>query len=113
MCRVQDYGGGRFVDLPRLDPHEAVLDHVDPAHPVEAAQPVQLLDERNAPTLPSPGGGGNRAEADRNAPFEGQLDDRGSGGGGVAPTSPPASTAAGGVGGWPQAPRPPRLAPTS
>src|SRR2546425_7290535 len=99
MCRVQDYGGGRFVDLPRLDPHEAVLDHVDPAHPVETAQPVQLLDEGNAPTLPSPGGGGNRAEADRNAPFEGQLDDRGSGGGGVPPPKATPQLPPGGGGG--------------
>jgi len=34
MRRVQNDGRRRFVDLPRLDPHEAVLDHVDPADAV-------------------------------------------------------------------------------
>jgi len=54
---MQDDRRRRLVDLSRLDPHEAVLDHVDPPDPVEAAQPVQFVGEGDAPTLPSPGGG--------------------------------------------------------
>src|SRR5207248_9717721 len=53
MRRVQDDGRRRFVDLSRLDSHEAVLDHIDPADAVQAAQPVQFLDKGSTPTLPS------------------------------------------------------------
>src|SRR5205823_11625065 len=81
MRRVQDDGRRRLVNLPRLDPHETVLDHVDPADAVQAAQPVQFVDQGQAPTLPSRGGGGRCPQADWYALLEGQLDDRGSGGG--------------------------------
>jgi len=56
MRRVQNDGRRRLIDLPRLDPHEAVLDHVDPAHPVEAPETVQFVDQGETPTLPSPRG---------------------------------------------------------
>jgi len=54
MRRVQNDGRRRFVDFSRLDSHEAVLDHVDAADAVQAAQTVELLDERNTPALPCP-----------------------------------------------------------
>ena len=53
MRRVQNDGRRRFVDLSRLDSHEAVLDHVDPADTMQAPDPVQFLDQENTPTLPS------------------------------------------------------------
>ena len=45
MGAVQDGGGGRFVDLAALDPDEAILDVVDPADAVGAAQAMQPLDQ--------------------------------------------------------------------
>jgi len=40
MCRMQDDRCRRLVDLARLDPHEPILDHVDPADPVKATDPI-------------------------------------------------------------------------
>ena len=45
MGRVQDHRRGRLVDLAALDADEAVLDVVDPADAVRAAQVVQPLDQ--------------------------------------------------------------------
>src|SRR5207248_2600829 len=56
--RVEDDRRGGFIDFARFDPHKAVLDHVDPADPMEAAKPIQLVDQGDPPTLPSPRGGG-------------------------------------------------------
>ena len=44
---VQDGAARGLVDAPRLDAHEAVLDHVDPADPVLAALLVQVVEERD------------------------------------------------------------------
>ena len=46
--RVQDHRRGRLVDLAALDADEAVLDVVDPADAVRAAQVVQPLDQLDA-----------------------------------------------------------------
>ena len=45
MRRVQDAGGRRLVDLARLDPHQAVLDHVDPADAMRAGNRCQAANQ--------------------------------------------------------------------
>ena len=47
MGGVQDDGRGRLVDLAALDADQPVLDVVDPADAVRAAQVVQPLDQRH------------------------------------------------------------------
>ena len=46
---VQDDARRRFIDLPALDPDQPVLDVVDPANTVDAAEFVQALHDRNRP----------------------------------------------------------------
>src|SRR2546423_9271722 len=79
--RVKDDSRRRLVDLARLDSHEAVLDHVDAADAVQAAQTVELLNQGY-------GAGLAAIERRRYALLEGQLDDPGAGGGGVHRRSP-------------------------
>ena len=54
MGGVQDGRRRRLVDLAALDPDEAVLDVVDPADAVGAAQVVEALDERRPAPSRSP-----------------------------------------------------------
>jgi hypothetical protein len=49
---VKDDGRGRLVDLAALDAHQPVLDVVDAAHTVGAAQVVQALDNFERADLP-------------------------------------------------------------
>ena len=67
MRGVQDRRGRRLVDLAALDPDEAVLDVVDAADAVGAAQVVEALDEldRRQPLA---------VEGDRDAALEGDDD---------------------------------------
>src|SRR5262245_46917855 len=51
MGIVQNDGRGRLVQLTRLDADEAVLDVVDAADAVLAADVVELFDERHAVRL--------------------------------------------------------------
>ena len=48
MRLVQHDGGGRLVDLARLDADQAVLDVVDPADAVLAGELVELVDQLDA-----------------------------------------------------------------
>src|SRR6266576_6293767 len=73
---VKNDGRRRLVDLARLDPHEAVLDHVDAADAVQAAQTVELLNQGYGVGLAA-------IERRRYALLAGQLDAPWGGGGGV------------------------------
>src|SRR5207248_9999029 len=76
MRGMQADGRRCFVDLARLDPNEAILDHVDPADSMQSAQLIELRHQ---------GRTGKRLPCRRrwNSPLKVELDEGGAGGGGV------------------------------
>src|SRR5580693_1481904 len=51
MGLMEQQGGRGLIDLARLDPDQAVLDMVDPAHAVLAGKLAELVDQGDAVEL--------------------------------------------------------------